>query len=63
MPRVTGVGSEPARHIFVTGTDSALYHKWWDGSTWGPSLTGYDAMGGTISLVLNRNRETVEEKR
>ena len=25
--------------VFVLGTDSALYHKWWDGSAWGPSVT------------------------
>src|SRR5829696_8057257 len=34
---------------FVTGTDSALYHKWWNGSSWGPSLTGYESMGGIIT--------------
>ena len=33
---------------FVIGTDSALYHKWWNGSAWGPSVTGYEHMGGTI---------------
>ncbi|WP_433367290.1 M43 family zinc metalloprotease [Actinoplanes sp. CA-142083] len=31
---------------FVLGTDRALYHKWWDGSAWGPSVTGYEYMGG-----------------
>jgi hypothetical protein len=31
---------------FVIGTDSALYHKWWNGSSWGPSLTGYERQGG-----------------
>jgi hypothetical protein len=25
--------------VFVIGTDRALYHKWWDGNAWGPSLT------------------------
>jgi len=35
--------------VFVTGTDSALYHKWWDGSSWGPSVTDYEYMGGVIS--------------
>ncbi|MDP1582507.1 MAG: M20/M25/M40 family metallo-hydrolase, partial [Bradyrhizobium sp.] len=25
---------------FVLGSDRALYHKWWNGSAWGPSLTG-----------------------
>ena len=33
---------------FVIGTNSALYHKWWNGSAWGPSVTGYENMGGTI---------------
>jgi serine protease AprX len=31
---------------FVIGTNSALYHKWWNGSAWGPSVTGYEYMGG-----------------
>ena len=35
--------------VFVTGTDSALYHKWWDGNAWGPSLTDYEYMGGIIA--------------
>lgn len=35
--------------IFVIGTDSALYHKWWNGSAWGPSITGYENMGGTCT--------------
>jgi len=33
---------------FVIGTNSALYHKWWNGSAWGPSVTGYEHMGGVI---------------
>ena len=35
--------------VFVLGTDRALYHKWWNGSAWGPSLTGYEAMGGVCT--------------
>ena len=35
--------------IFIVGTDGALYHKWWDGNNWGPSLTGYEFMAGGIS--------------
>jgi hypothetical protein len=31
---------------FVLGTDRAMYHKWWDGSAWGPSVGGYEYMGG-----------------
>jgi len=34
---------------FVLGTDRALYHKWWNGSSWGPSPTGYEAMGGVCT--------------
>ena len=32
----------------MPGTDRAVYHKWWNGSAWGPSLTGYEYMGGAI---------------
>jgi Repeat of unknown function (DUF346) len=32
---------------FVVGTDGALYHKWWQGA-WGPSVTGYEFLGGVI---------------
>jgi Zn-dependent M28 family amino/carboxypeptidase len=35
--------------VFVLGTDHALYHKWWNGSSWGPSLTGYEFQGGVIT--------------
>jgi len=23
--------------------------RWWDGSAWGPSVTGYEALGGVIA--------------
>jgi hypothetical protein len=32
--------------VFVLGTNRAVYHKWWNGAAWGPSGTGYEAMGG-----------------
>ena len=32
--------------VFVLGTDSAVYHKWWDGAEPGPSLTDYEYQGG-----------------
>jgi peptidase M28-like protein/repeat uncharacterized protein DUF346 len=35
--------------VFVLGTNRALYHKWWNGSAWGPSVTGYEAMGGVCT--------------
>jgi baseplate J-like protein/repeat uncharacterized protein DUF346 len=34
--------------VFVIGTDRALYHKWWDGNSWGPTTTGYEYMGGIV---------------
>ncbi len=37
--------------VFVVGTDRRLYHKWWNGSAWCPSLTGYEAMGGVCTCV------------
>ncbi|GGX84813.1 zinc metalloprotease [Massilia dura] len=37
--------------VFVLGTDRALYHKWWDGAGWGPSVTGYEHMGGVCTSV------------
>ena len=36
---------------FVLGTDRALYHKWWNGSAWGPSVTGYERQGGVCTSV------------
>ena len=36
---------------FVLGTDRALYHKWWNGATWGPSVTGYENIGGVCTSV------------
>ena len=35
--------------VFVLGSNRALYHKWWNGSAWGPSLTGYEYMGGVCT--------------
>jgi hypothetical protein len=36
--------------IFVVGTDRALYHKYWSpGTGWGPSVTGYERLGGVIA--------------
>jgi len=40
--------------IFVVGTDSALWHKWWDGSSWG----GWESLGGILESPLNGSRLT-----
>ena len=47
-PRVNSWGPDRL-DVFVIGTDGGLYHKWWNGSAWGPSLTGYEPLGGIIS--------------
>jgi hypothetical protein len=31
---------------FVLSTDHAMYHKWYDGTGWAPSVSGYEYMGG-----------------
>jgi hypothetical protein len=31
--------------IFVVGTDSALWHRWWDGNAWG----GWESLGGVLA--------------
>jgi hypothetical protein len=33
---------------FVIGTDSALYHKDWNGSVWQPSVGGYESLAGIV---------------
>ena len=33
---------------FVLGTNRAVFHKWFSGA-WGPSLTGYESLGGVIT--------------
>ena len=34
--------------VFVRGTDGAMYHKWWDGTSWGPSASAFENLGGDI---------------
>lgn len=36
---------------FALGTNRALYHKWGNGSAWGPFVTGYEHMGGVCTSV------------
>jgi len=31
-------------NLFVTGTDSRVYHKWWDGSAWQPSPIDWESL-------------------
>jgi len=43
-PRVVAWG--PNRlDIFAVGTDSALWHRWWDGASWG----GWESLGGVLT--------------
>jgi hypothetical protein len=36
--------------IFGLGTDSAVYHKAWDGSEWLPSTTDWERLGGLFKV-------------
>ena len=36
--------------IFGLGTNSAMYHKAWNGSSWQPSISGWENLGGTFVL-------------
>ncbi|OOM24514.1 DUF346 domain-containing protein [Clostridium beijerinckii] len=42
-----GVSSWSANRldVFVTGSDNALYHKWWDGSRW----SDFENLGGSLT--------------
>jgi Repeat of unknown function (DUF346) len=35
--------------IFGLGTNNEMFHKYWDGSKWGPSQTGWEGLGGTFN--------------
>jgi len=36
-------------HVFCTGNDGAMYHKYWDGNAWDPSGTDWDPLGGAFA--------------
>ena len=45
--------------VFAMGTDSALWHRWWDGQAWG----GWESLGGTIiddPVVTSWNRNRLD---
>ncbi len=46
-PSAVSWGSERL-DVFVLGADHAMYHKWWDGRAWGPSVTDYEYMAGNV---------------
>ena len=35
--------------VFAQGTDFAMWHKWWDGSAWGPSVSDWESLGGILT--------------
>lgn len=35
--------------IFGLGTNNEMFHKYWNGSAWGPSPTGWEALGGIFN--------------
>ncbi len=38
--------------VFALGTDNSMYHKAWDGRAWQPSMTNWEALGGTFNTPL-----------
>ena len=36
--------------VFAIFQDLQIWHKYWDGNAWGPSLTDWEPLGGEISL-------------
>src|SRR3954452_6078764 len=42
-PNCTSWGADRI-DCFARGTDSAMYHRWWDGNAWG----GWESLGGII---------------
>ena len=42
----------------MVGTNGALYHKWWDGSQWGPSANDFEYMGGILWAIPRWRRGT-----
>jgi hypothetical protein len=43
-PKVVAWGPDRL-DVFAVGTDSALWHRWWDGSAWG----GWESLGGILT--------------
>jgi len=37
-------------HVVALGTDNQMYHKYFDGATWHPSLSGWEGLGGTFTI-------------
>lgn len=48
-PHVTALSTDGG-HLFVIGTDQALYHKFYNNSGWQPSVTGYEKLDGAPLL-------------
>jgi hypothetical protein len=59
-PRVVAWGPDRL-DVFVTGTNGALFHKWWSGTAWGPSLTGYESLGGVISSFREGDSQPAQQ--
>jgi hypothetical protein len=42
--------NDSAVHVVAIGTDNAIYHKYFDGTTWHPSKTGWESLGGRFTI-------------
>ncbi len=39
-----------AVHVAGLGADNHMYHKYFDGTAWFPSKTGWESIGGTFTV-------------
>jgi Repeat of unknown function (DUF346) len=53
-PTVTAHGS--GLDLFARDQSGSVFHKWWNGSSWGPSLRGFEYMGASSSSIAVTDR-------
>jgi hypothetical protein len=37
--------------IFGLDVNNEMLHKWWDGTSWGPSQTDWETLGGIFNTL------------
>jgi hypothetical protein len=51
---ITVVSWEPGRlDLFYVGNDNAAYHKYFDSGAWGPSITNWESLGGSLRNIYS----------
>ena len=39
--------------LFYVGNDNAVYHKYFDSGAWGPSITNWESLGGSVRSIYS----------